>query len=332
LKNISRILLTFKNDKLVKKHLRRFSEMSLLVVGSIALDTIKTPFGEAKEALGGSAAYFSMAAHHLTDINLVAVVGEDFSKEHIDIFQNKGIDLSGLQIAQGKTFRWVGEYGFDLNEAQTIDTQLNVFQDFNPQLPPKYQHSQFVFLANIDPDLQREVLNQVNSPRLVACDTMNFWIENKPESLKKTIQRVDIVIINEAEVRQLTKEPNLVKASRKILSWGPKTLIIKRGEYGVLMFSGHSVFSAPAYPLEELYDPTGAGDSFAGGLMGFLSNTGNIDENSIRKGIIMGSVMASFCVETFTPQRLINLDPKEIKARFKEFKDLTCFEDLTEII
>ncbi|MGA1865470.1 MAG: PfkB family carbohydrate kinase [bacterium] len=306
--------------------------MSLLVVGSIALDTIKTPFGKAKEALGGSATYFSMAANHLTDVNLVAVVGEDFSKEHIDIFRDKGIDLSGLQIAKGKTFRWVGEYGFDLNEAQTIDTQLNVFQDFNPQLPPEYQHSQFVFLANIDPDIQRQVLNQIKSPKLVACDTMNFWIENKPESLKKTMQRVDIVIINEAEVRQLTKEPNLVKASREILSWGPKTLIIKRGEYGVLMFSGNSVFSAPAYPLEELYDPTGAGDSFAGGLMGFLSNTGNIDENTVRKGIIMGSVMASFCVETFTPQRLINLDPGEIKARFKEFKHLTYFEDLTEII
>jgi sugar/nucleoside kinase (ribokinase family) len=273
-----------------------------------------------------------MAANHLTDVNLVAVVGEDFSKEHIDLFRDKGIDLSGLQIAQGKTFRWVGEYGFDLNEAQTIDTQLNVFKDFNPQLPSKYTHSQFVFLANIDPDIQRQVLNQVNSPRLVACDTMNFWIENKSESLKKTIQMVDIVIINEAEVRQLTKEPNLVKASKKILSWGPKTLIIKRGEYGVLMFSGRSVFSAPAYPLEELYDPTGAGDSFAGGLMGFLSNTGNIDENNIRKGIIMGSVMASFCVEAFTPQRLINLDPREIKARFTEFKDLTFFEDLTEII
>jgi sugar/nucleoside kinase (ribokinase family) len=306
--------------------------MSLLVVGSIALDTIETPFGTVKEALGGSATYFSMAAQHLTDVNLVAVVGEDFSKKHISIFQNKGIDLSGLQIAKGKTFRWIGEYGFDLNEAQTIDTQLNVFQDFNPQLPPKYNYSEFVFLANIDPDLQRQVLNQVQSPRLVACDTMNYWIENKPESLIQTIQKVDIVTINEAEVRQLTKEPNLVKASRKVLSWGPKILIIKRGEYGVLMISNHSVFSAPAYPLEKLYDPTGAGDSFAGGLMGFLSNTGNTDENNIRKGIIMGSVMASFCVEAFTPKRLIDLNPQEIKVRFNEFKQLTYFEDLTEII
>lgn len=306
--------------------------MSLLVVGSIALDTIKTPFGKVKEALGGSAAYFSMAAQHLTDVNLVAVVGKDFSKKHIHIFQEKGIDLSGLQIAEGETFRWTGEYGFDLNEAQTIETQLNVFQDFNPQIPKKYRYSDFVFLANIDPDLQRQVLDQVDSPKLVACDTMNYWIENKPDSLKRTIQRVDIVIINEAEARQLTQKPNLVKASREILSWGPKTLIIKQGEYGVLMFSDHSAFSAPAYPLEELYDPTGAGDSFAGGVMGFISNIGKFDENNIRKGIIMGSVMASFCVEAFTPKRLIDLDPQEIKERFKEFKNLTFFEDLTEII
>ncbi|MBN2372313.1 sugar kinase [bacterium] len=336
--------------------------MSLLVVGSIALDTIKTPFGQVKEGLGGSATYFSMAARHLTDVNLVAVVGQDFPEEYINMFQDKGIDITGLQTAKGKTFRWIGEYGFDLNDAQTIDTQLNVFRDFNPKLPPKYMYSEFVFLANIDPDLQRQILDQVESPGLVACDTMNYWIENKPDSLRAVIRRADIVTINESEARQLTKEPNLVKASKKILSWGPRILIIKRGEYGVLMFSNDSVFSAPAYPLEELYDPTGAGDSFAGGLMGFLANIGKsdetlmnfrfakryentlirhsgesrnlgfTDETAIRKGIIMGSVMASFCVEAFTPKRLIDLKPKEIKDRFSEFKKLTFFEDLTEIV
>ncbi len=306
--------------------------MSLLVVGSIAFDTIKTPFGKITNGLGGSATYFSMAAQHLTDVNLVAVVGQDFSEDYIKILNDKNIDTSGLQIAPGKTFRWAGEYGFDLNEAKTINTELNVFQDFIPRLPSEYQSSKFVFLANIDPDIQAQILNQVNSPKLVACDTMNYWIENKPVSLRKVIDMVDIVTINESEARQLTSEYNLVKASRMILSWGPKTLIIKRGEYGILMFSNNSVFSAPAYPLEKLYDPTGAGDSFAGGLMGFLSNTGKTDEAAIRKGIIMGSVMASFCVEEFTPKRLIYLNPQEIKLRFQEFKNLTSFEDLTEII
>jgi sugar/nucleoside kinase (ribokinase family) len=306
--------------------------MGLLVVGSIALDSITTPFGTIKEGLGGSATYFSLAARHLTDIRLVAVVGEDFPQEYVSLFQEKGIDIAGLQKAAGKTFRWTGEYGFDLNEARTIDTQLNVFQDFTPQLPDAYRSSECVFLANIDPDLQRKVLEQVDSPTLVACDTMNYWIRHKPQSLKKTIEQVDIVIINEAEVRQLTAEPNLVKASRTILSWGPTILIIKRGEYGVLMFSDHSVFSAPAYPLEEMFDPTGAGDSFAGGFMGFLANIGSVDETNVRRGIIMGSVMASFCVEAFTPQRLIDLNPQEIKNRFSEFKQLTYFEDLSEII
>lgn len=306
--------------------------MSLLVVGSVALDSIKTPFGSIKEGLGGSATYFSMSAQHLADVRIVAVVGQDFNEEYIKIFQDKCIDISGLEIAGGKTFRWRGEYGFDLNEAKTLDTQLNVFQNFFPKLPQRYKSSDFVFLANIDPDLQIEVLNQVDSPQLVACDTMNYWIENKPDSLKRLIGMVDIVTINEGEARQLTEEFNLVKASRKILSWGPKVLIVKRGEYGVLMFSGESAFSAPAYPLEELYDPTGAGDSFAGGFMGFLANTGKKDDSAIRKGIIMGSVMASFCVETFTPKRLIGLNPQEIKKRFSEFKHLTFFEDLIEIV
>jgi len=306
--------------------------MGLLVVGSIALDTITTPFGTIKEGLGGSATYFSLAARHLTDISMVAVVGEDFPREYVSLFQEKGIDIAGLQKATGKTFRWTGEYGFDLNEARTIDTQLNVFQDFTPQLPDPFRSSECVFLANIDPDLQRKVLEQVDSPTLVACDTMNYWIRHKPQSLKKTIEQVDIVIINEAEVRQLTAEPNLVKASRTILSWGPTILIIKRGEYGVLMFSDHSVFSAPAYPLEEMFDPTGAGDSFAGGFMGFLANIGSVDETNVRRGIIMGSVMASFCVEAFTPRRLIDLNPQEIKNRYSEFKQLTYFEDLSEII
>ncbi len=228
--------------------------MSILVVGSVAFDSVKTPFGEACEILGGSATYFSVSASYFTDINLVAVVGEDFSAEHGRIFEGRNIDLSGLQRAPGKTFRWRGEYGFDLNEAHTLETQLNVFQTFSPEIPDNYRDCECVFLGNIDPDLQRKVLDQVRNPKLVACDTMNFWIGNKTESLKKTLERVNLLVINESEVRELTKEPNLVKAANKIIALGPETIIIKRGEYGSLMFSGSNIFSAPAYPLEFVYD------------------------------------------------------------------------------
>jgi len=302
--------------------------MSLLVVGSVAYDSVKTPFGVADDILGGSATYFSVSASYFTDLSLVAVVGEDFRKEDIDIFKKRNINTDGLEIRKGKTFRWKGEYGYDLNEAHTLDTQLNVFADFNPKLPEKYRDSEYVFLANIDPDLQREVMKQIKNPKLIACDTMNFWIERKFDSLKKTLEKVDIVIINEAELRELAGEPNLVKAAQKVLSWGPKRLIVKRGEYGALMFSDSTVFSAPAFPLESVFDPTGAGDSFAGGFMGYISNVNNIDESTVRQAIIFGSAMASFNVEDFSLNRLKNLSYKEIEERFREFKRLTHFDDL----
>ena len=302
--------------------------MSLLVVGSVAYDSVKTPFGTADDILGGSATYFSVSASYFTDLSLVAVVGEDFRKEDIDIFKKRNINTDGLEIRKGKTFRWKGEYGYDLNEAHTLDTQLNVFADFNPKLPEKYRDSEYVFLANIDPDLQREVMKQIKNPKLIACDTMNFWIERKFDSLKKTLEKVDIVIINEAELRELAGEPNLVKAAQKVLSWGPKRLIVKRGEYGALMFSDSTVFSAPAFPLESVFDPTGAGDSFAGGFMGYISNVNNIDESTVRQAIIFGSAMASFNVEDFSLNRLKNLSYKEIEERFREFKRLTHFDDL----
>ncbi len=302
--------------------------MRLLVVGSIALDSVKTPFGEAKEVLGGSATYFSTAASYFTDVSVVAVVGSDFPEEHYALLKEKNIDLRGLERVKGETFRWVGEYGFDLNEAHTIATELNVFQSFEPKVPEEYKDIDYVFLANIDPEIQLSVLEQVNRPKLVACDTMNYWIEGKFEALKKLLKRVDILIINESEAREFTKEPNLVKAADIILSYGLKYLIIKRGEYGALMFGDSSIFHAPAYPLEFVYDPTGAGDSFAGGFMGYISNTDNMSEDAIRQAIVFGSVMASYNVEAFSLDRLKNLEYSAIKERFKEFKRLTHFEDL----
>ena len=300
--------------------------MSILVVGSVAIDSVETPFGRGENVLGGSATYFSTAASFFTDVNLVAVVGDDFPPEHIDFLKSRNIDLAGLKKEPGSTFRWKGRYGFDLNEAQTLDTQLNVFQTFRPQIPVAYAAAEYLILANIDPQLQLEVLEQVPNPRVIACDTMNFWISSKPEVLKQVIARVDFFIINEGEARQLTGEVNLVKAARAILAMGAKNLIIKRGEYGVLLFSGHSVFAAPAYPLENVFDPTGAGDTFAGGFMGYLASTGNLSEGSVRQAIIFGSVMASFTVEDFSLDRLRTLQYSEIDARYKSFKKMTHFE------
>ena len=302
--------------------------MSLLVVGSVAFDSVKTPFGEAEEVLGGSATYFSVAASFFAPIALVAVVGEDFPQKEIDFLKSRKIDLTGLERAKGKTFRWKGEYGFQLNEAKTLDTQLNVFQSFWPKLPDKHKAIDIVFLANIDPDLQREVLLQVNRPRLVACDTMNFWISGKKDALLKTLKLVDILIINDGEARQLSGEFNLVKAARIVQAMGPKILIIKRGEHGSLLFSKKSIFHAPAYPVENVFDPTGAGDSFAGGFMGYLAKTRKFDDANVRRAMIMGSVLASFDVEDFSLNRFRKLKYPEIVSRFRAFKHLTHFEDL----
>jgi sugar/nucleoside kinase (ribokinase family) len=302
--------------------------MSILVVGSVAFDSIETPFGKVKNVLGGSAVYFSTSASFFTDVNLVAVVGEDFPQEHVDFLSSRNIDLQGLSRDSGETFQWEGKYGYDLNEAQTLATRLNVFEKFKPRIPNTYADSDCIFLANIDPDLQMDVLSQVNSPKIIASDTMNYWISSKPDSLRKVVSKVDILIINEAEVRQFSQEPNLVKAARKVLDMGVKTLIIKRGEYGVLMFTQTSIFAAPAYPLEEVFDPTGAGDTFAGGFMGYLANTGDTSDAGIRQAIIFGSVMASFTVEDFSLTRLKKLSYREIEERYRGIKAMTHFEGL----
>jgi len=302
--------------------------MEILVVGSVAFDSVETPFGRGNDILGGSATYFSTSASFFTGVQLVAVVGEDFPAEHRDFLASRNIDLSGLQVVPGRTFRWKGRYGYDLNEAQTLETELNVFEGFQPNLPSNFRDAEVVFLANIDPELQLEVVRQVRRPRIIACDTMNFWIAGKREALVRTLGEVDILIINEGETRQLANEPNLVKAARSILALGPKTLVVKRGEYGVLVFGEHNVFSIPAYPLEEVFDPTGAGDTFAGGFVGYLAATGNFSEAAIRKATVFGSVMASFTVEDFSLDRLRRLAWPEIEERFRMFQALTAFEGL----
>jgi sugar/nucleoside kinase (ribokinase family) len=302
--------------------------MSILVVGSVALDTVRTPFGSASEVLGGSATYFSAAASFFSEVRLVAVVGEDFPEAHLSFLESRSVDLEGLARVPGRTFRWVGEYGYDLNEARTIETHLNVFGSFRPVIPRRYQESDIVFLANIDPDLQQEVLRQVRAPGLVAADTMNYWIRGKPQSLRQLLGSVDVLLINDAEARQLAGEPNLARAARAILSWGPRSLVIKRGEYGALMVRHDGWFAAPGIPLDTVFDPTGAGDCFAGGFLGYLANTMNFEEANVRKAIVMGSVMASFNVEAFSLDRLRDLTYPEIEARYKAFRRLAHFEDL----
>ena len=302
--------------------------MGILVVGSVAFDSVKTPFGEQEEILGGSAVYFSVAASYFAPVSLVAVVGEDFPEANMSFLQNKGIDTSGLVRQEGKTFRWRGEYGFDLNTAKTLETQLNVFADFSPRILSSHRSLEYVFLGNIDPDLQRTVLEQMKRPKLVACDTMNYWIASKRQSLLRTLSMVDILVINDAEARQLAGEPNLIKAVRQILTLGPKTLVIKRGEYGVLMFGANSVFGTPAFPMAEVADPTGAGDSFAGGFMGFLAASEESDDSALRKAVVFGSVMASFNISEFGPRGLADLTFPEIEARYREFRKLTLFGEL----
>jgi sugar/nucleoside kinase (ribokinase family) len=302
--------------------------VSLLVVGTVALDSVRTPFGNVENALGGSATYFSTSASYFTDVRLVAVIGEDFPKEHINFLKSRNVDIRGLEVQKGETFRWKGEYGYDLNEARTLATHLNVLATFKPSIVDEYRGSDVVFLANVDPEIQLDVLRQVKKPRLVACDTMNYWIASKPDALMRTLREVDLLTINEAEMRQLAGESSLVKAAKAVQAMGPTTIVVKQGSYGAIMFHGHSVFSAPAYPLESVFDPTGAGDTFAGGFMGYLANTMNFTEASMRQAVIFGSVMASLNVEAFSLDRLRSLDYKEIEVRFREFKKLTHFEDI----
>ncbi len=300
----------------------------ILTVGSVAFDSLKTPFGERSRIVGGAATYFSVAAAFFTDVRLVAVVGEDFGDAEMEMFGGRRIDLTGLQRVPGETFRWKGEYSYDLNSRETIYTHLNVFESFQPTLPEAYRPTPFVFLANIHPSLQLDVLDQVEAPRFVASDTMNFWIEGTPDELRKVLARVDALVINDEEARQLSGEPNLVKAARAIQEMGPKLLVIKRGEYGVLMTRDEGFFAAPAMPLEDVADPTGAGDTFAGGFMGYLAAAGELSEAVVTRAIIAGSALASFAVEDFGLDRLLRLTPEELQARFAAFKRLTHFEAL----
>ncbi len=302
--------------------------MSILVVGSVAFDRITTPFGTAERCLGGSATYFSVAASFFAEVNLVAVVGDDFTEKDASIFKGRKINLDGLQKVKGaKTFFWAGEYGFDLNVARTRETQLNVFADFKPKLSEVQRKADVVFLANIDPELQMDVLQQCKQPRLVALDTMNYWIASKKESLAQILGKVDLILINEAEVRQYTEEPNLVKGARQILALGAKTLVIKRGEYGVLMITREAAFAVPAYPLENVFDPTGAGDTFAGGFLGYLASRREHDDRELRRAIIFGSVLASFTVEKFSLDRLREITLADVQQRYRAFRTLTEFED-----
>jgi sugar/nucleoside kinase (ribokinase family) len=302
--------------------------MSILVVGSVAYDTVETPFGRAEKVLGGSASFFSVAASFFTPVNLVAVVGDDFGPGPLSAFQGRPIDLHGLERTAGKTFHWQGRYSYDLNARETVCTDLNVFEFFKPRIPDCYRRSEHVFLGNIDPVLQREVLDQVEGPRLVACDTMNFWISGKPGELRRTLAKVDVLLINDAEARQLSGEWNVVKAARAIRAMGPRTLVIKKGEHGVLMFSEQGSFAAPAYPLEAVFDPTGAGDTFAGGFVGYLAGCAELDEAGLRRAVVMGSTLASFCVEAFSLDRLLTLSRSEIDARYRLFRGLTQFEEI----
>ncbi len=300
--------------------------MRLLIIGSVAYDTVKTPFGARERVLGGSASYSSLAASYFTQVSVLAVVGEDFRQEDKALLESRGVDLSALStVPGGKTFHWKGEYGYDLNDAKTIQTDLNVLGTFDPDVPDHLKDAPYVFLANLDPTAQMKVLDQITQPRVVAADTMNYWIDQRRDGLMDLLPRIHILIINEAETRQLSGEYNLVKAARAILALGPKMLIIKRGEYGVLKVTEDSIFAAPAYPLESVFDPTGAGDTFAGGFVGYLAKTGDLSPESVKTAIVMGSIMASFNVEDFSLNRLLTLRQEDIEDRFRAFKQLTEF-------
>ena len=301
--------------------------MSLLVVGSVAYDVVETPFGKCEKMLGGSASHFSIAASFFTKVSIVGVVGGDFAD--YDIFEERRVNINDLErIDDGKTFRWGGRYDYDLNVAHTLFTDLNVFADFQPKLSEASKRSRLLFLGNIQPDLQRGVREQMPDAELVALDTMNLWIEHTKESLLRTISVVDVVIINDAEARQITGIPNLIKAARTILGWGPKALIIKRGEYGAALFTADNYFAIPAYPLESVFDPTGAGDTFAGGFMGYLASQERLNEDAMRRAMIFGSVMASFNVEEFGTARVRRLTHDEINDRFRAFKRMTHFDEI----
>jgi sugar/nucleoside kinase (ribokinase family) len=303
--------------------------VSLLVVGSLGIDTIETPFGKVTDVLGGSATYIATAASYFAaPVRLVGVVGNDFPGEHLQFLESREIDLEGLQVdGGGKTFRWGGRYHYDLNNRDTLYTELNVFEKFDPVIPESYRRSAYVCLGNIDPDLQRRVLEQITRPRLVVGDTMNFWISGKMDSLRATMKLLDVLILNDAEAREMTREANLIRAARAIIGMGPKTVVIKKGEHGAMMVTEQTIFSAPAYPLETINDPTGAGDAFAGGFTGWIARTDDLSESNIKRAVIYGSTLASFCVERFSLDRFADLTYLEIQDRFREFRELSRFDE-----
>ena len=303
--------------------------MSLLVVGSVALDSVETPSDKISDALGGSATYISIASSFFTDsVVLIGVVGSDFPKTYLEMLENHRIDLNGLQVIEGeKTFRWGGKYHSNFNDRDTLFTELNAFENFNPVIPEKFRKSKYICLGNIDPKLQMRVLDQIEDPQLVVCDTMNLWINIMKQDLIDLIKKVDVFILNDSEARMLTEEPNLIKAAKIIRGMGPEILIIKKGEHGALLFTKDTIFSAPAYPMEIIFDPTGAGDSFAGGFTGYLHKTKDLSPENIKRAVIFGSVMASFCVEKFSTKGLENLSSNAIQERFREFKKLSDFDE-----
>lgn len=299
--------------------------MSLLVVGSVALDDIEAPGGKVQGVLGGAACYFAVAASYLAPVRAVGVIGNDFPEEHLEFLRSRDIDLDGVYRAEGPTFRWGGRYHDSMNQRDTLFTELGVFEGFEPELPEHYRDSRFVFLANIHPSLQANVLRQADSPVFAAMDTMNFWIESTRDDLLATLRGVNGLIINDEEAQQLTGEANLVRAAQAIRDLGPHTVIIKRGEHGALLFDSEGIFAAPAFPLPSVVDPTGAGDTFAGGFMGAIARADSIDSVSLRRAVILGSTMASFCVEDFSLDRFRELSRKEVDERFEAFRSLTRF-------
>lgn len=302
--------------------------MSVLIVGSIALDDVKTPVEERFDLLGGSASYSSIAAGYFSPVRLVGIVGEDFPSEHWSFLQSRGIDLEGVQRAPGKTFRWSGEYMWDMNTRETRSIALNVFETFSPSLPDRYRASDYVLLANIAPELQLQVLDQMEKPKFVIADTMDLWINIAQPALLKLLARVDMLILNDSEARELTKETSLIKAGKKIQSLGPRIVAVKKGEHGCLLFGEDEFFSCPAYPLEDIHDPTGAGDTFAGGLTGYLASRGGGEVNfrTLKTAVVVGSVLASYNVEAFSLERLRTVGQPDILSRFAEFQDLAHFD------
>ena len=301
--------------------------MSIVVIGTVGIDTIETPFGRAEDVLGGSASYFSLAARNFTQVQVVSAVGEDFPSEHMQLLGARDVDTGGIATREGGTFRWEGRYGYDMKDPETLSVELNALESFDPELSEEQKSADYVFLANTDPETQMKVLEQTRSPRVVACDTMNFWIEGKPDALRELLRKINVLIINDSEARQLSEQPLIANAARSIMDMGPEFLIIKRGEYGALLFSAREVFSAPGFLLEKVLDPTGAGDTFAGGFMGYVASRGaGLDFPSFKRGVAYGSVLASFTVEDFSVNRLSSVSGEDIEGRSREFLRLSALE------